>query len=132
VNAVAERDEAHAQRMQMMQERDEAIHLVEAREAARIRTVFMVGRQATDFDCRKMEYQRHINELQLDVHCLNNMKNPILPPAAAVAEDPKVLIIDDDGMGEDAEEPKEERSSLSRMTMVMVCSMLIVIILRHS
>jgi hypothetical protein len=44
VNAVAERDEAHAQRMQMMQERDEAIHLVEAREAASIRTVFTAGR----------------------------------------------------------------------------------------
>jgi hypothetical protein len=45
VNVVAERDEAHAQRMQMMQERDEVIRLVEAREAARIRTVFVASRQ---------------------------------------------------------------------------------------
>jgi hypothetical protein len=41
---MAKRDEAHAQRMQMMQERDEAICLVETREAARIRTVFAAGR----------------------------------------------------------------------------------------
>jgi hypothetical protein len=44
VNAVAERDEAHAQRMQMIQERDEVVHLAEAREVARIRTVFVAGR----------------------------------------------------------------------------------------
>jgi hypothetical protein len=47
VNVVAERDEAHAQRMQMMQDRDEAIRLAEAREVARIRTVFAAGIQAT-------------------------------------------------------------------------------------
>jgi hypothetical protein len=47
VNAVAERDEAHAQRMQMMQDKDEAIRLAEAREAARTRIVFAAGRQAT-------------------------------------------------------------------------------------
>jgi hypothetical protein len=60
------------------------------------------------------------------------MNNPILPLAAAVVEDPNLLIADDDGMGEDAEEPEEEESSLSRMTMVMVCLMFTVIILRHS
>jgi hypothetical protein len=40
VNAIAERDEAHAQRIWMMLERYGAICLAEAREAARIRTVF--------------------------------------------------------------------------------------------
>jgi hypothetical protein len=39
VNAIAER-EAHTQSIWMMLERDGAIRLAEAREAARIRTVF--------------------------------------------------------------------------------------------
>jgi hypothetical protein len=43
--------------MQMMQERDEAICLLEAREVARIKTVFAASRQATEFDHREMEYQ---------------------------------------------------------------------------
>ena len=48
-------------------------------------------------------------ELQLDVHRLNNMVNPILPPAPVVEEGCNVLIVEDDGMEMDAEEePKDE------------------------
>jgi hypothetical protein len=55
-----------------------------------------------------MEYQHQINKLQLDVHRLNNLCDPILPLAAAVEEGSNVLIAEDDGMEEDAEEPEEE------------------------
>jgi hypothetical protein len=41
-------------------ERDEAIYLAEAREAARIRTMFVAARQATEFDYREAEYKRQI------------------------------------------------------------------------
>ena len=51
---------------------------------------------------------RQVEELQLDVHHLNNMVNPILPPAPAVEEDPNVLIAEDDGMEVDAEDEPEE------------------------
>ena len=52
---------------------------------------------------------RQIEELQLDVHHLNNMVNPILPPAPAVEEDPNVFIAEDDGMEADAkDEPEDE------------------------
>ena len=62
-----------------------------------------------EFDHREQELIRQIEELQLDVHRLNNMVNPTLPPAPAVEEDPNVLIAEDDGMEVDAEaEPKEE------------------------
>ena len=62
-----------------------------------------------EFDHREQELIRQIEELQLDVYRLNNMVNLILPLALAVEEDPKVLIVEDDGMEVDAEaEPKEE------------------------
>ena len=62
-----------------------------------------------EFDRREQELIHQIKELQLDVHCLNNMVNPILPPAPAVEEDPNVLIAEDDGMEVDTEdEPEEE------------------------
>ena len=62
-----------------------------------------------EFDRREQELIRQIEELQLDVHRLNNMVNPILPPALAVEEDPNVLIAEDDGMEVDVEkEPKDE------------------------
>ena len=53
---------------------------------------------------------RQIEELQIDVHHLNNIINPIIPPAPAVEDEPNVLITDDDGVEMDAEEedPKEE------------------------
>ena len=62
-----------------------------------------------EFDHREQELICQIEELQLDVHRLNNMVNPILPQAPAMEEDPNVLIVEDDGMEVDAEdEPEEE------------------------
>ena len=52
---------------------------------------------------------RQIEELQIDVHRLNNIVNLIIPPASVVEEGPNVLITEDDGMEMDAEEdPKDE------------------------
>ena len=51
---------------------------------------------------------RQIEELQIDVHRLNNIINPIIPPAPAVEEGPNVLIAEDDGMEMDAEEKLED------------------------
>ena len=75
-----------------------------------MRMVFQSARQAMEFDHREQELIRQVEELQLDVHRLNNMVNPILPPdALAVEEDPNVLIAEDDGMEVDTEdEPEEE------------------------
>ena len=71
--------------------------------------MFQATRQATEFDRREQELIRQIEELQLDVHRLNNMVNPILPPAPVVEEDPNVLIAEDDGMEVDTmEEPEDE------------------------
>ena len=62
-----------------------------------------------EFDHREQELILQIEELQLDVHRLNNMVNSILPPALAVEEDPNVLIAEDDGMEvETKDEPKDE------------------------
>ena len=109
VHAIAERDAAIAKVQGIHVERDEAIRLAKTREAARIRTVFQATRQAMEFDRREQELICQIEELQLDVHHLNNMVNQILPPAPAVEEDPNVLITEGDGMEVDAEaEPKEE------------------------
>ena len=59
----------------------------------------------------EQELIRQIEGIQLDVHRLNNMVNPILPPALAVEEDPNVLIAEDDGMEVDAmDEPEEEET----------------------
>ena len=44
----------------------------------------------------------------MDVHHLNNLVNPILPPAPALEEDPNVLIAEDDGMEVDVEAEYEE------------------------
>ena len=57
--------------------------------------------------CQIQEHQNNIVELQHDVHCLNNIINPIPPPVAVAEEDPNVLVADDDGM-EDVEESEEE------------------------
>ena len=71
--------------------------------------MFQAARQAMEFDRREQELIRQIEELQLDVHRLNNMVNPILPLALAMKKDPNVLIAEDDGMAMDTEaEPKEE------------------------
>ena len=106
---VVERNAARDELQGIHAERDDVIHLVENREAARIRTVFQAARQATKFKRREQELIRQIEELQIDVHRLNNITNPIIPPAPAVEEGPNVLIAEDDGIEMDAEEePKDE------------------------
>ena len=70
--------------------------------------MFQAARQATEFDHREQELIRHIEELQLDVHHLNNLVNPILPLAPAMEKDPNVLIAEDDGMEVDAKDELED------------------------
>ena len=61
-----------------------------------------------EFDRREQELICQVEELQLDVHCVNNMVNPILPLVPAVEENPNVLIVEDDGMEVDAEDKPED------------------------
>ena len=58
--AQVETQAAHAQRVQAIQQRDEAYHLVEAREEARTRTMVLVGRLENDYRWREAEYQHQI------------------------------------------------------------------------
>ena len=53
MNAVIERDAARVEIQDVRAERDEVIRLAEAREAARIRTMFQTARQAMEFDHRE-------------------------------------------------------------------------------
>jgi len=108
--AVRERNAAQDELQGVRAERDDVICLAENREAARIRTIFQAARQATEFEHREQELIRQIEELQIDVHRLNGIINPIIPPAPALEEEPNVLIAEDDGIEMDAEEedPKEE------------------------
>ena len=79
----AAQDELHGVRA----ERDEVIRLAENRDAARIRIVFQAARQAIEFEQREQELIHQIKELQIDVHRLNGIINPIIPPAPAVEEE---------------------------------------------
>ena len=107
--AIAERDAARAKLQGIHAGRDDVIHLAETREATRIRIVFQAARQAIEFDRREQELIYQIEELQIDVHRLNNIINPIIPLAPAVEEGPNVQIAEDDGIETDAEEePKDE------------------------
>ena len=108
--AQAERNAVQTELQGVRAEMDNVIRLAKNRDAARIRTVFQAARQATKFEHREQELIHQIEELQVDVHRLNNIINPIPPPAPAVEEEPNVLIADDDGVEMDAEEedPKEE------------------------
>jgi DNA-binding helix-hairpin-helix protein with protein kinase domain len=54
--AQAEMQAAHAQRMQAIQQRDEAYHLAEYREEARTQTMVLAGRLENDFHRREVEY----------------------------------------------------------------------------
>jgi Skp family chaperone for outer membrane proteins len=113
--AQAEARAAHEQRMQAVQQRDEAYRLAESREEARTRTMVMAGHLENDFRRREAEYQRRlaeyedtIVELQHDVHRLNNLRDPILAPRAAEM-DPAVIVAPDDGAPDaDGEEEPEE------------------------
>ena len=66
-NAIADRNTAqaktwatHAQRVQAIQQRDEAYHLAEAREEARTRTMVLAGWLENDYRWRETEYRRQI------------------------------------------------------------------------
>ena len=75
-----------------------------------------------EFDHREQELICQIEELQQDVHRLNNMVNPILPLAPAVEEYPNVLIAEDNAMEVDAEaEPEEEVESCTTLVCMLVC-----------
>ena len=63
-NVVADRNAAqvetratHAQRVQAIQQRDEAYHLAEARKEARTRTMVLAGRLENDYRRREAEYR---------------------------------------------------------------------------
>ena len=105
---MAERDASRAELQGVRVERDEVICLAKTREAARIRIIFQAARQAIEFDRREQELIHQIEELQIDVHRLNNIINPIIPPAKTVEDEPNVLIVEDDGMEMDAEEEPED------------------------
>jgi hypothetical protein len=63
----------------------------------------------SDFDHREQELLCQIEELQIDVHRLNNRIDPILPQALVEEEAPNVLIAEDNGMEVDPEvQPEEE------------------------
>ena len=75
-----------------------------------------------EFDRREQELICQVEELQLDVHRLNNMVNPILLPAPAVEEDPNVLVAEVMAWRWTPRMSlKRRRLSLLRMTTVMVC-----------
>jgi hypothetical protein len=104
----------HAQRIDAIQQRDEAYRLAESRKEARTRTMVLAGCLENDFHRREAEYQRQladyegtIVELQHDVHRLNNLHDPI-PLLGAVEMDPAVLVAADDGVPDDDEEEDPE------------------------
>ena len=73
VRVVRERDANHEQIMQLTHERDDALCLAQTRNNARI----MIGIRA---EIRENDLLRQIEELQIDVHRLNNQLNPIPHP----------------------------------------------------
>jgi len=97
VRVVRERDANHEQIMQLTHERDDALYLAQTRDNARI----MTGIRA---EIRENELLHQIEELQIDVHRLNNQINPIPHPIPVypMVGGPQVIIADDDGMDLDA------------------------------
>jgi len=74
----------------MTRERDEAMRLAENREAARVRALFQA-------EVREQELIHRIAELHLDVHCLNNVINPIRHPVPINHEEDPSEEDQDDG-----------------------------------
>ena len=108
VCVVKERDVNHEQILQLTHERDDALRLAQIRDNARIMTGIRV-------EIRENELLCQIEELQIDVHCLNNKLNPIPHPIPVypVVGGPQVIFTDDDVMELDANviavpEAKEE------------------------
>jgi len=98
-NAVRERNEAQAHMMQMTRERDDAMRLAENRETARVRALFQA-------EVRAQELIHRIAELQLDVHHLSNVINPIPHPVPINHEEDPSEEDQDDGIvsNEESEE----------------------------
>jgi len=90
-NAVRERNEAQARMMQMTRERDVVMRLAENREAARVRALFHA-------EIREEELIHRIAKLQLDVHHLNNIINPIPHPVPVNQEEDPSEEDQDDGI----------------------------------
>ena len=97
IRVVRERDANHEQIMQLTHERDDALCLAQTRDNARI----MTGIRAK---IRENELLHQIEELQIDVHRLNNQLDPIPHPIPVypVVGGPQVIFTDDDGMDLDA------------------------------
>ena len=97
VRVVRERDVNHQQILQLTHERDDALRLAQTRDNARVLT----GIRA---EIRENELLHQIEELQIDVHRLNNQINLIPHPILVypVVAGPQVIIADDDGMDLDA------------------------------
>jgi hypothetical protein len=121
-NAIADRNAtqaearaAHAQRVQALQQRDEAYRLAESREEVRTRTMVLARRLENGFRQREAKYQRQIAlhentivDLLPEVHHLHNLRDPILFPGAAEM-DPAVITATNDGaIDADGEEEPEE------------------------
>ena len=83
--------------MQLTRERDDALCLAQTRDNARIMIVIRV-------EIWENELLHQIEELQIDVHRLNNQLNPIPHPIPVypVVGGPQVIFADDDGMELDA------------------------------
>ena len=97
VRVVRERDVNQDRIMQLTREQDDALHLAQIRDNARI----MTGIRA---EIRENELLRQIEELQVDVHRLNKQIN-LIPhpiPVYPMVGGPQVIIADDDGMDLDA------------------------------
>ena len=77
--------------MQMTKEQDEPMRLAENREAARVRAL-------SQAEFREKELINRIAELQLDVHRLNNVINPIPHFVPANHEEDPSEEDQDDGM----------------------------------
>ena len=63
MNAIVERDVGRVEIQYVRAKRDKVIRLAEAREVARILTVFQAARQAMEFDHREHKLIRQIEEL---------------------------------------------------------------------
>ena len=77
--------------MQMTRERDVVMRLAENREAARVRALFHA-------EIREEELIHRIAKLQLDVHHLNNIINPIPHPVPVNQEEDPSEEDQDDGI----------------------------------
>ena len=103
--------------MQLTHEWDDAIRLAQTRNNARVMTAIRA-------EVRENDLLRQIEEIQIDVHSLNNQINPIPYPILVypVVGGPHVIFADDDGMEIDAnviavpkaieEEEEEEEEEL--------------------